>query len=677
MSTFYFSVNMISRGKNQSAVASASYRSGESLYSELDMETKSYKKRSILPETFIDAPKHAPEWVYERERLWNEVELNESKSNSRLAREVRVALPREISNEQQRNLLETFVKENFVDKGMVADVSIHRDVEHNPHAHIMLTMRPFNENGEWGGSKKREYIKDNEGNFVFDDKGKKKFKTVDLVDWNKKQTLELWRENYANIVNQYYIKNNIDERVSHKSYQEQGIDKIPKHRLTVNEFQIEKEEQKKAEEQGLEYEPKTYYAILNKSINKVNEELNNMSTKIMGLTTQKEQFKLNKNEELDLVKNSIKLTDEDWKSIKVISKRVDGYVNINKAHDNLERMKYWNQKLQAEKSNIIAYENLLGKVNNIYKENPKGVLNYGFKPNSFEEDYKDKVLMKNKLLNDYTKKLYAYNEMYKHSKKVYDIQTLYTNKEFAVLYPSLAENMNSNSKSLLLKSRMIEEFKKTGKIYKSLMDADENINQYNENYSKLENLYKEINETKKSLLILQRTKVKLENNYSDNFINWSSDKVFNNSLKYEHIKVQIANKEILKESLYDKLNSTLISKYGEHQKDVLSDIPLSVKEQLLKLDMQLNSKGNLGDDLTLVKNKDTYNNVNQYSDITDNHKESGGSKDNNTGALFSGLINSAKHNDNSKDSLERKRQKEKNRKTFRYIKSKGMGENEM
>src|SRR5690606_7554315 len=135
MSTFYLSVNMISRGKGQSAVASAAYRSGETLYSELDMEIKSYGMRLVQPETFIDAPKHAPEWVYDRERLWNEVELHENKSNSQLAREVRLALPIELDNDTQKKLLQEYVKENFVDRGMVADVSIHRDVKHNPHAH--------------------------------------------------------------------------------------------------------------------------------------------------------------------------------------------------------------------------------------------------------------------------------------------------------------------------------------------------------------------------------------------------------------------------------------------------------------------------------------------------------------------------------------------------------------
>ena len=147
MAIYHFSVQAISRGKGQSAVASASYRSGEKLMDEQTGEVKFYK-RDVQPETMILAPDNAPEWVKDRQRLWNEVEKSEKNKNSRLAREINVALPVELSHGQQKELIKNYAKEQFVDKGMVADIAIHRDDANNPHAHIMLTIRPFDEKGE-------------------------------------------------------------------------------------------------------------------------------------------------------------------------------------------------------------------------------------------------------------------------------------------------------------------------------------------------------------------------------------------------------------------------------------------------------------------------------------------------------------------------------------------------
>ncbi|MBL5783486.1 MobA/MobL family protein [Bacillus sporothermodurans] len=272
MSLFYLSVRNINKAK-QSAVASASYKSGESLFSERDNELKSYKERTVMPETHILAPSHAPEWVYNRERLWNEVESVERNYNSRLAKEIIVALPVELDKENQSQMLLEYVKDNFVSKGMVADVSIHRDVNHNPHAHIMLTTRPFNEDGSWGNKKKKEYIFDEKGNHVLNDKGEKKYKTIALTDWDKKESLIEWRKNFADKVNEFYKLNGISETVSHESYENQGIDKLPKQRLTLEEYAIEKREKERAVQKGIDYEPVTFYAKGNKEIDKANNEL--------------------------------------------------------------------------------------------------------------------------------------------------------------------------------------------------------------------------------------------------------------------------------------------------------------------------------------------------------------------------------------------------------------------
>ena len=149
MAIFHMSFQNISAGKGRSAIAGAAYRSGEKLFD--DQEGRRYfYARSIMPESFILTPKNAPEWASDREQLWNEVEKKDRKSNSRYAKEFNVALPVELSESEQKELLTKYVQDNFVDQGMVADVAIHRDHPDNPHAHVMLTNRPFNPDGTWG-----------------------------------------------------------------------------------------------------------------------------------------------------------------------------------------------------------------------------------------------------------------------------------------------------------------------------------------------------------------------------------------------------------------------------------------------------------------------------------------------------------------------------------------------
>ena len=162
MAIFHMSFSNISAGKGRSAIASAAYRSGEKLFD--DQEGRHYfYARLVMPESFILTPKNAPEWAGNREQLWNEVEKKDRKSNSRYAKEFNVALPVELSESEQKELLTKYVQENFVDQGMVADVAIHRDHQDNPHAHVMLTNRPFNPDGSWGLKAKTQYIKDENG----------------------------------------------------------------------------------------------------------------------------------------------------------------------------------------------------------------------------------------------------------------------------------------------------------------------------------------------------------------------------------------------------------------------------------------------------------------------------------------------------------------------------------
>lgn len=213
MAIYHLSMQIISRSKGQSAVASASYRSGEKLYDERSQESK-YYKREVQPETMILAPSNSPSWVQNREFLWNEVERTEKRKDSQLAREINIALPKELSNEQQTELIKGYVQDQFVDKGMVADIAIHRDDKENPHAHIMLTMRTIDEHGF--GKKNREWnadfanAKENNRGFV---KSSENCLSV--------------REQWSEYANKALEKENIQERITHQSHADRGLEILP------------------------------------------------------------------------------------------------------------------------------------------------------------------------------------------------------------------------------------------------------------------------------------------------------------------------------------------------------------------------------------------------------------------------------------------------------------------
>lgn len=145
--TFHFSISMISRGKSKSVVVSAAYISCEKITNEWNGVTHDYHNKKGLLHSEIFLPENIPINLKDRATLWNSVELNEKASNAQLAR----ALPKELSVEENKRLITDFIQENFVSKGMIADLAIHdesNEGNNNIHAHIMTTLRPLNEKGE-------------------------------------------------------------------------------------------------------------------------------------------------------------------------------------------------------------------------------------------------------------------------------------------------------------------------------------------------------------------------------------------------------------------------------------------------------------------------------------------------------------------------------------------------
>lgn len=244
MAIYHFSAQIISRSNGSSSVGSSAYRSGEKIENERTGEVHDYTRKTGIEYTEIIAPPNAPEWASNRAKLWNEVEKIEKSKNSQLAREINIALPKELSLEKQIELTREFVKDTFVDKGMVADISIHDTQKGNPHAHIMLTMRPF-ENGEWGAKSKKEYILDKQGNKQYDKKSRTyKCKTVKTTDWDNKEKIEEWREQWANHTNKALERLGIKDRVDHRSYKDQGVNKV----ATKHEGQIVRAMERRGQE---------------------------------------------------------------------------------------------------------------------------------------------------------------------------------------------------------------------------------------------------------------------------------------------------------------------------------------------------------------------------------------------------------------------------------------------
>ena len=240
MAIYHLCIKIISRGKGKSAVAASAYRSGEKIKNEYDGIVHDFTRKGGIAHTEILLPQNAPQAFLDRGTLWNSVEKIEKSKNSQLAREIEIALPKELNREKQIELVREYVKDNFVYIGMCADIALHDKNDGNPHAHILLTMRPLNEDTTWGAKSKKEYILDENGEKVKLKNGNYKTRKINTTDWNEQDKAEEGRKAWADITNKYLKENSIQEKVDHRSYQRQGIEQIPTIHLGVSATQMEK-----------------------------------------------------------------------------------------------------------------------------------------------------------------------------------------------------------------------------------------------------------------------------------------------------------------------------------------------------------------------------------------------------------------------------------------------------
>ena len=274
MAIYHLEAKVVSRGTGRSAVAASAYLSCSKILNDYDGVLHDYtrKKGLVWQEVFL--PEFAPSEWKERGVLWNTVEENEKTKDSRLAREFVVALPIELSKAQWERLLSDFVSDTFVSDGMCADVAIHDPYPpgHNPHAHILLTVRPLDEKGSWQYKTQKEYLcvrNGEEQGFTADEfktaqtegwekqyqykVGKKKvYMTASAAEakgykriskypkstkygrqnpiaerWNREEQLVLWRAAWADITNRHLEQYGHDERIDHRSHAERGLTEQP------------------------------------------------------------------------------------------------------------------------------------------------------------------------------------------------------------------------------------------------------------------------------------------------------------------------------------------------------------------------------------------------------------------------------------------------------------------
>jgi hypothetical protein len=252
MSIYHCSIKNISRSSGRSAVACAAYRSGEELE---DLETgitHDYRKKTGIAFAEIFLCKNAPERFQNREELWNEVEKIEKAADARLAREIEVAIPRELSLEEMKNLVAGYAK-MLTEEGMCVDAAIHLKVG-NPHAHLMCTTRKIKADGTWDQKEKKVYALDESGNKIpvidpetgeqkIGARGRRIWKRVTVAanDLNAKENVEKWRKMWSEHCNAYLEP---EQQIDHRSYERQGKkDMIP----TIHEGYAAREMEKRGQ----------------------------------------------------------------------------------------------------------------------------------------------------------------------------------------------------------------------------------------------------------------------------------------------------------------------------------------------------------------------------------------------------------------------------------------------
>ncbi|MGW9989399.1 MobA/MobL family protein [Staphylococcus hominis] len=446
---FMLRVTNINRA-TKNIVASASYRSDEALYSERTDEKIKFRNHTVKPETMILTPQHAPEWTKDRQRLWNEVDKvekhNTKTNNPRLAKEILLSLPNDFDREVQTELTKDFIKSEFVDKGMVADISIHRDDMNNPHAHVLLTQRPFNLDGTWGKKTKTKTRYDENGRAILNKNGNKVRKQERFADFDFKEVRKHWELK----LNQYSEREQSLRIYDSRSFEEQGLEKIAEIPLTREEYRLEKNEQRRCEKEGIEYKPVTYYGQKNEQIRRYNRG------EVSQLFSDKEKEQA-QNEIRLFIQNANDQVSKNEQSYSILFDRYKHDVGYSEAKETIKNTfdsaSTFGRKIQNDLlKNEIKRRQLKFYAKN-YDENyqfRKEIESKGYSQQEFvntvETNYKALLNEKNKLESREEKR----KEIYQSAKDVYLTESEKNNLIVQQMYPKSHYHFSNDEKAFIV-----------------------------------------------------------------------------------------------------------------------------------------------------------------------------------------------------------------------------------
>ncbi|HEM6035034.1 TPA: MobA/MobL family protein [Streptococcus suis] len=401
-------VDIVSRSKGHSVIVKAAYNARDKLKDDYYGKTHDYSKKDDLVFSKIFLPEHIPKEFSNREYLWNSVEKIEKSKNSQLARNLLFTLPRELNEEDRINLISEFIEENFTSKGMIADCNIHNptasDNEEQPHAHILLTLREIDEQGNWKAKSKKEYILDENGEKIKLKSGNYKSRKVNLNDWNEPDRAKEWRENFSKKANEYLAKNNIDKRIDPRTFEEQGREELPQVHLGTASYQMEKK--------GIQTERGNHnrkIIAFNLEFKKLKAELSKLtswiSSLLVNLQSKYDEYKQTRQDEIDNKAELFNLYEyisiyHDLQGEK--ARKLNPYASNKKIGADLRR--FSKARIYLKDNNLKTIADLQEKISTLQAKNK-----------NINQDIKAKTKRIENL-----NKCFVYADIIKDNKKVFD-----------------------------------------------------------------------------------------------------------------------------------------------------------------------------------------------------------------------------------------------------------------
>ena len=536
---------------NKNIIACASYRSDENLYSERTDENIKFKNHVVKPETMILTPENAPDWASDRNQLWNEVDKVEKKNNKtenpRLAREILLSLPNDFDREVQTELAKDFVQNEFVNQGMVADISIHRDDINNHHAHVIITQRPFNKQERFGE-----------------------------LDYNSV------RSNWANKLNYYSKREQSLRQYDSRSFENQGLDKIAEIPLTREEYRLEEREKQRCKKQGIEYQPVTYYGQKNDQIRRYNRG------EVSQIFDDKEKEKAQEEIKLfiDSANQSVPQDEETYNVIKDRYKREVGYLEAKETMKNtFDSASTFGRKIQNDllkneiKSNMLKWYADQFDNNPNFKEEMK---HKGYNEVEFAKEIKDKFSEVLEEKNQLERKENKRTEIYQSAKDVYLTEIQKNNLIVQQMYPTTHQQYTDDEKAFI-----VDEAQK-GKI----ISAQNVQSQFKENSQiptdvLMEDTYKKAS---KDIFFSKRNM----NEYDVNTFEYNIEQMF----------IKAKEKEL--NSFKEHIDDDLIQEIGKHKFNQVKDQTPNEKVQLM---IKLEKYNNVDVDQVIDKHNKQINNI--------------------------------------------------------------------